>query len=71
MCAFGLPANKADECREVLDLTDKYGPRGRLTQDAEAEKLFYEPPPISTNIQIGRYLDVLRGVHSRWTTEHK
>ena len=70
MRAFGLPASKAEECREVLRLSDLYGPGGTRTRDAEAEKLFHETPPISTNLQIGRYLDVLRKVHSRWTTEH-
>ena len=70
MRAFGLPANKADECKEVLDFTDMYGPNGSLTKDPEAVKMFYEPSPISTNIQIGRYLGLMRDVHKRWTKEH-
>lgn len=65
MRAFGLPLAKADECREVLDLTDLYGPNGTICKDPDAVKMFNEPPPISTNIQIGRYLGILREVHSR------
>lgn len=66
MQAFGLTLAKADECVEVLKLNSMYGPNGSRSQDPEAIKLYNEEPPISTNIQIGRYLAALRQAHNQY-----
>lgn len=69
MRAFGLLPARADECKEVLHLTSLYGPNGTVREDPEGMRLFHEPPPISTHLQLVRYLERLRAVHSQTTAQ--
>ncbi|KAI0344583.1 hypothetical protein BDW22DRAFT_1061834 [Trametopsis cervina] len=63
-------ATWADECTEALRLSRLYGPGGQRGADSQAVALFTEPAPISTKIQMGRYLDLLKKIDFAWTSEH-
>jgi len=68
--AFNLPPSWGDECKEVLAFTAMYGRGGRRCEDPRVVAMFDEPPPISTAMQVQRYLTLLREIHGRWSVEH-
>ncbi|KAH9929295.1 hypothetical protein B0H21DRAFT_694673 [Amylocystis lapponica] len=68
--AFNLPVTWGDECKEVLALTGMYGRAGRRYEDPRVVAMLDEAPPISTGMQVKRYLTLLREIHGRWTVEH-
>lgn len=65
-----MPPLWGDECTEVLTLSKYYGPKGQRHEDPRAVTMFEEPAPVSTTIQMRRYLSLLREIHNQWVTDH-
>ncbi|CCL99872.1 uncharacterized protein FIBRA_01897 [Fibroporia radiculosa] len=68
--AFNLPTTWGDDCMEILALTNLYGPVGKRYVDPRVVAMLDETPPISTGMQVKKYLALLREIHSRWTIDH-
>lgn len=68
--AFNLPTSWGDDCMEVLALTSMYGRAGKRYEDSNVMAMLDEVPPISTGLQLQRFLALLRAIHSKWTIEH-
>lgn len=64
--ALGIKGNRAEEYIEALSLTAFYGPKGSRMEDEEVVKLYHEPCPVSSSLQLSRYLGVLRKAQERW-----
>ncbi|PCH43535.1 hypothetical protein WOLCODRAFT_144561 [Wolfiporia cocos MD-104 SS10] len=64
--AFNLTASWGDECTEVLALTALYGPGG-VHEEARVVAMLDQKPPISTGMQVKKYLALLREVNAKWT----
>ncbi|THG98658.1 hypothetical protein EW026_g3551 [Hermanssonia centrifuga] len=70
LLAFNLPLAWGDDCTDALELTGLYGFGGSRCEDPEAIAMLNEVPPITTTIQVGRYLKRLRALHQQWTENH-
>lgn len=70
MRAFNLPLSWGEDGLETLALTAMYGPGGKRCEDPRVLTMLEEVPPISTGMQVKKYLALLREIHSRWTIDH-
>lgn len=70
MKEFGVTMSRADDYMEALALTALYGPRGSRGEVERVAQMYHEPCPVASNIQLGRYLALLREAHIRWEAEH-
>ena len=69
MSVLGLRPRWIDDCAETLALNKLYGPHGERCEDPRALEMFHADSQISTTIQAGQYLKLLKEIHNRWTTE--
>lgn len=67
---FGVTMSRADNYMEALALTVFYGPQGSRGEVERVVKMYHEPCPVASNIQLGRYLALLREVHTTREAEH-
>ncbi|KAL6307872.1 hypothetical protein BKA93DRAFT_815593 [Sparassis latifolia] len=68
--AYNLPTSWGDNCMEVLSLVALYGPNGKRYEDRRVVDMFDEVPPVTTKLQLEKFLALLRECHSRWTIDH-
>ncbi|OCH88281.1 hypothetical protein OBBRIDRAFT_836733 [Obba rivulosa] len=70
LTALGLKASWSDNCEEVMKLNTLYGAGGQRYEDPRVVAMLEETPPISTGMQVNKFLSLLREIHNRWTAEH-
>ncbi|EJF60389.1 hypothetical protein DICSQDRAFT_62806 [Dichomitus squalens LYAD-421 SS1] len=65
--AFNLKQEWGEECEEVLELVGMYGEGGTRGADGRVMGMLDEKPPVTTGMQVKKFLKVLREVHAQWT----
>lgn len=68
--ALGLKSSWSDDCEEISRLYTLYGADGERCEDPRIVSMFEETPPISTGMQVNKFLTLLREIDDDWRDDN-